>query len=44
MSYRQLMYALDNISGFTYQDTQDVPLFVSIFCHDVHADEWEYLP
>lgn len=44
MSFDQLMYALDNVSGFTYQDTKEIPLFVSIFIKDIHTDEFEYLP
>ena len=42
MDYETIMRDLDNVSGFTYQDTRDIPLFVSIFIKDIHTDEKEY--
>ena len=43
MTYDDIMRDLDNVSGFTYEDTKQIPLFVSIFIRDIHTDEYEYL-
>ncbi len=41
--YLRLMYKLDYISGFTYEDTKNIPMFVSVFSRDIHTDEKEYM-